>query len=165
MQKLIYFLSFSLLIVLYKNNFMNSNGDPFDYISSDIPIILDSSTFVNKILEGNKIIVVISYLNNYYGDNHNDFYSMALLYTDLKKQFSNNKNIEFYRVHMCQGISQSLLDIASPSMQIYYQGIKIDSLYGKQTKSVLLKIIISALRNNLKTIINENDLIKIELLD
>jgi hypothetical protein len=90
---------------------------------------------------------------------------MALLYTDLKKQFSNNKNIEFYRVHMCQGISQSLLDIASPSMQIYYQGIKIDSLYGKQTKSALLKIIISALRNNLKTIINENDLIKIELLD
>jgi hypothetical protein len=165
MQKLIYFLSFSLLIVLYKNNFMNSNGDPFDYISSDIPIILDASTFVNKILEGNKIIVVISYLNNYYGDNHNDFYSMALLYTDLKKQFSNNKNIEFYRVHMCQGISQSLLDIASPSMQIYYQGIKIDSLYGKQTKSALLKIIISALRNNLKTIINENDLIKIELLD
>lgn len=165
MQKLIYFLTFLLLIVLFKNNFMNNNGDPFDYISSEIPLIFDFSTFANKILEGNKIIVIISYLNNYYGDNHNDFYTMALLYTDLKKQFSNNKNIEFYRVHMCQGISPLLLDLASPSMQIYYQGVKIDSLHGQQSKNALLKIIISALRNNLKSIINENDLIKNELLD
>jgi hypothetical protein len=160
MKKLIYLSNIFLLIVLFKGLFSSNNGDPFDYISSGLSVINDSLTFAHKILQRSKIIIVFVYQNNLYGDTNNDFYHMASIYTSLAKQFSNNKNIEFYRSHMSQGISPLLLDLAAPSMQIYYEGKKIQSLPGKQTKNDLLKAIIEALRNNLKSIINENEFIE-----
>jgi hypothetical protein len=159
MKKSIYLLSVALLFFYFKSIFMINNGDPFDYISSEIRLINDAITFTSKIQQKNKIIVVIAYLNNYYGDTSNDFYAMATIYTDLKKQFANNKNIEFYRVHMSQGISPLTLDLTAPSMQIYYEGKKITSVHGRQNKNIRLRVIIDILRNNLKSIMNENDFI------
>ncbi len=149
---------FSLIcfILFFNYNYFNNNGDPFDYIRSDIIIIKDLDFLMNKINQEDKIIIVFSYINNYFGDTEFDFYNMAMIYSDLKKQFIYNKNIEFYRAHMCSGISPLLLELSAPSMQIYYQGKKIKSISGKKDKSTLLRAIINALKSNLnKNILKE----------
>ena len=148
---------FYLIFFCFSNKAIN-NGDPFDYIFSDIVLINDAITFIKKVMQEDKIIVIFSYHNNHYGDTDFDFYDMAKTYSDLKKQFSYNRNIEFYRVYMNQGVSSLFLEPVSPAMQIYYQGEKIKSINGKVDKKFLLKNIIDSLRNNLsKGIFKEND--------
>lgn len=144
-----------LLLIIFNNNLLVSNGDPFDYIASDIERINNEIDFINKISQDNKIIIIFSYLNNFYGDIESDFYIMASLYTELKRQFAGNKNIEFYRSYMCSGIHHYLLDDYAPSMQIYYNGKKIKSISGRKNKNILLKNIIEVLQSNFKTIYYE----------
>lgn len=158
MNSIIYKVYFCLFVIIFFNGIIGNVGDPFDFIHSDVILINDCDTFIQKVSQEDKIIIVFSYLNNHYGDSDFDFSNMAILYSNLKKQFATNKNIEFYRAHMSQGISGLLLEPISPSMQIYHLGIKIKSINGRKEKSILFKAIIEALRNNLnKGIFEENE--------
>jgi hypothetical protein len=153
-------LSFSLISNIITVN--KNNGDPFDYINSDIIKITNIVDFTQKINQENIIVVVISYLNNNYGDIESDFYFMAIQYTNLKNQFAINKNIQFYRTHMCKGISDTLLEPSAPAMQIYFEGKKINSINGKKSKTILFAAIIDALKNNIYKNHIESDIYYIE---
>ncbi len=79
------------LSTIFLNLKMSINGDPFDFINSEVILIRSLDELVNKVSQENKIIIIFSYLNNFYGDTESDFYDMALIYTHLKRQFSHNK--------------------------------------------------------------------------
>ena len=147
----IFFLPVFLNIILFLNNacINRNNGDPFDYIGSNIEMLYNFQDFATCINQEDKIIVVISYINNFYGDKDSDFYLLAQIFSDLKRQFGSNKYIEFYRAYMCQGISGALLAPYCPSMQIYFQGNKIKTVDGRHGRDVFFRAIIEALKNNI----------------
>jgi hypothetical protein len=139
---------FFLFFFICSNITINiNNGDPFHYINSRIKKINHYDEFMSILEQENVVIVIISYHNNFYGTSEKEFSEMAAIYEDLKKQFSGNQKVAFYRVHMTSGIHSCLLEDKSPSVQIYYNKMKLNSLSGKKLKKDLVKFIMSTLQS------------------
>lgn len=139
---------FFLFFCIYSNIAINiNNGDPFDYIHSRIKKINHYDEFMRILDQQDVLIVIITYHNNFYGTSEKEFAEMASIYEDIKKQFSGNQKVIFYRAHMTSGIHFCLLEEKSPSLQIYYNKIKLNSLSGKKQKKDLSKFITSTLQS------------------
>ena len=124
-----------------------NNGDPFDYINSRIKKINHYDKFINILDQKDILIVIICYHNNFYGTSEKEFSEMASIYEDLKKQFNSNKKVAFYRVHMTSGIHFCLFEDKSPSIQTYYNGMKLNALSGRKPKKDIVKFLMNTLQS------------------
>jgi hypothetical protein len=147
MKKVVNFLLYASLGFFWSIFSVINNGDPFDYIGSDIKKISHQSD-LDLILEDNSesLVVIFSYLNYCYGSLASDFYEMASIYDQLKKNFSSNKKVKCYRAHTHRGFS-SLVGVRMPAMHIFYNKAKIKTVSGKKTKEFLFSVIINELKN------------------
>lgn len=134
------------------------NGDPFDYISSDIKKINYWYDFNNLVIQQTIndlecFVIVFAYLNHCYGSVDSDFYEMALIYDSLKKNLSLNKKVKFYRAHPSRGFSY-LLSKKMPALHIFHRGNKICTVSGKRTKEYLINTMMKKMRQQITKNIN-----------
>lgn len=140
MKKNLYLIIFCIEVMFCKIE-KYGIGDPFVYINSSIPELKTKAEFLTALEDQTKIIAIVSYNNNFYGNDFDIFSKMARIYGEISALFGNQKNIKFYRVNMLKGISGCLLSRAHSCITFFYQNECIGKLDENEKKNMIVKYI------------------------
>lgn len=121
-------------------------GDPFFYIKSTIPEIKNKTEFLMALEDQTKIIAIISYNNNFYGNDFEIFSNIARIYSEISNMFSNQKKIKFYRVKMLKGIYGSFVSRSYSNITFFYNKEYIGKINETEKKDVIAKYILDLIK-------------------
>ncbi len=144
MKKLLFLVIF--LLGKYFSVEQYGGGDPFFYIKSTIPEIKNKTEFLMALADETKIIAIISYNNNFYGNDFEIFASMARIYSEVNLIFSNQPKIKFYRVNMLKGIAGILVSRSHSNITFFYKKEYIGKINETEKKDMIAKYIFDLIK-------------------
>lgn len=144
MKKLLFLVVF--LLGEYFSVEKYGGGDPFFYIKSTIPEIKNKTEFLMALEDQKKIIAIISYNNNFYGNDFEIFANMARIYSEVSNTFSNQAKIKFYRVNMLKGIAGSLVSRSHSNITFFYKKEYIGKINETEKKDMIAKYIFDLIK-------------------